>query len=123
MIPIRLRSRIVPILVLAGLTWGMTAGAGARSHTPPSVRAQTGAATFALEPQSGPPGTPVTLKGSGLGGVSKVLFSPNVEAAFSVVDDQTVTTAVPSGAQTGPVQAVTPAGVLTSMGPFQVAAP
>jgi hypothetical protein len=65
----------------------------------------------------------VTLKGSGLAGVTKVLFSPDVEAAFAVVDDQTVTTAVPNGAKTGPVQAVTAAGVITSMGAFTVATP
>jgi hypothetical protein len=123
MIPQPLRSRIVPILILAGLAWGLTAGAGPGPTPPPAARAQAGPASFALDPKSGPPGTPVVLKGSSLGGVTKVLFSPDVEAAFTVVDDQTVTTAVPNGAMTGPIQAVTAAGVLTSTEPFQVATP
>jgi hypothetical protein len=118
-----LRSRFLSALALAGLSWGLARHASAGPDRPPSVPVQAGAASFALEPQAGPPGTPVTLTGSGLAGTVQVRFSPDLEAAFTVVGDSTVTTTVPQGARTGPVQVTTAAGVLASPQPFQVDGP
>lgn len=68
-------------------------------------------------PHSGKVGTPVLILGNNLTGATSVSFS-GVPAAFTVVSPTEITATVPSGAYTGRVQVVTPAGVL--LGAFLV---
>jgi hypothetical protein len=74
----------------------------------------------ALSPTSGGVGTAVTLSGTGLSGATAVRFNGTVQPAFTVVSDSEVTTTVPAGATSGPVQVVTPGGTATSAGSFTV---
>lgn len=53
-----------------------------------------------FSPAVGPVATAVTITGWGFTGVSAVTFN-TTPAAFTVVDDNTITTAVPLGASTG----------------------
>lgn len=71
------------------------------------------------EPTSGAVETSVVILGTNLTGASSVSFN-GTEATFTVVSSSKITTAVPAGATTGPVQVVTPGGTLTSNKPFVV---
>jgi hypothetical protein len=76
---------------------------------------------IALEPTVGPAGSQVMIRGTNLAGATRVLFHPDREASFTVVNDTVVQATVPDGAQTGPVQVETPTGMVKSRGPFSVA--
>lgn len=78
-------------------------------------------AIMALEPQVGPAGTQVMIKGAYLSGAIRVVFHPDREASFTVVNDTVVQATVPDGAQTGPVQVETPTGAVRSRDAFSVA--
>ena len=56
-------------------------------------------------PTSGPVGTTVTITGTGFGSVAAVLFH-GVPAPFTVVSPMVLTTTVPKGATTGPLELV-----------------
>ncbi|MFF5260384.1 IPT/TIG domain-containing protein [Actinomadura viridis] len=75
--------------------------AGRDQAVPPRVHA--------IEPASGPVGTPVTVRGAGLGSASAVRFG-TVDAPVGEAGDTSVRTTVPAGAVTGPVTVVTPDG-------------
>jgi len=62
----------------------------------------------------------VFILGTNLQGATSVNFD-GVAAALEVVSSTEITTTVPEGATTGPVQVTTPSGALTSNVPFQVA--
>jgi hypothetical protein len=115
-------TRLLGVLAGATLAWVPAQRGPSVLDRPPAVAVQTAPASVSLEPPSGPAGTPVMVKGNGLAGASKVLFSPAVEADFTVVDETTLKATVPAGAKSGPVQVVTPKGTLKSMEPFQVPA-
>jgi uncharacterized repeat protein (TIGR03803 family) len=71
-------------------------------------------------PTSGRVGTAVRILGNDLGGASSVTFN-GTAAAFTVNSAGTaISTAVPGGATTGPVQVVTPGETLLSNVPFRV---
>ena len=52
-------------------------------------------------PNSGAAGTPITITGANLTGVTSVKFSDNVSAAFTVNSDTQITATVPAGAVSG----------------------
>jgi uncharacterized repeat protein (TIGR03803 family) len=64
-------------------------------------------------------GLPVTILGNNLTGTTSVTFN-GTAATLITVSDTAITTTVPAGATTGPVQVVTPNGTLTSNVPFRV---
>jgi uncharacterized repeat protein (TIGR03803 family) len=61
----------------------------------------------------------VTILGNNLTGTTSVTFN-GTAATLITVSDTAITTTVPTGATTGPVQVVTPNGTLTSNVPFRV---
>jgi hypothetical protein len=74
-----------------------------------------------LSPTIGLAGTPVTINGSNLTGVTAVRFN-GTSATFSVVNDTQISTTVPNGATTGPVSVTNAVG--TTTGPtFTVGVP
>ncbi|MFN8061346.1 MAG: DUF6605 domain-containing protein [Vicinamibacterales bacterium] len=74
-------------------------------------------------PTSGASATAITVTGTGFTGATLVRFGSGDQTTFTVVNDTTVTTTVPGGATTGPIQVVTPAGTATSAASFSVVAP
>jgi uncharacterized repeat protein (TIGR03803 family) len=64
-------------------------------------------------------GQRVAILGNDLTGATKVTFN-GTAATFTVVSSTEISTIIPSGATTGPVQVVTPSGTLTSNVNFQV---
>jgi hypothetical protein len=75
-----------------------------------------------FSPLSGPVGTSVTIAGSGFTGANGVKFN-GVAAAFSVASASRITATVPSGAGSGPISIVTPAGTATSATDFSLLSP
>jgi len=73
-------------------------------------------------PTSGMVGTPVIILGTSLVGATSVTFD-GTPASFNVVSASEITTTVPTGATTGPVQVTTPSGTLTSNANFRVITP
>jgi uncharacterized repeat protein (TIGR03803 family) len=71
------------------------------------------------EPASGNVGAAVNILGTNLTGATSVSFN-GTAATFTMVSSSEITTTVPTGATTGPVQAVTQSGTLTSHVNFQV---
>ena len=100
-----------------------TAGGTATSSSdftvipPPSVTGFT--------PTSGPPGTSVTITGTGFTGVSDVAFNgTSVPSGDYTVDSATqITAKVPSGASTGKISVTTPNGTGQSASDFTVTVP
>ncbi len=80
------------------------------------------ASISSFTPTSGVVGTVVTLNGSGFTGTSSVTFN-GVSASLSFVSDSKLTAIVPTGATTGLIQVVTPAGTGTSSSNFVVTVP
>ncbi len=70
-------------------------------------------------PTSGRAGTAVKIVGAGLTGATSVTFN-GTPAKFKVVSSYEITTTVPKGATTGPVQVITPNAMFLSNVPFQV---
>jgi uncharacterized repeat protein (TIGR03803 family) len=70
-------------------------------------------------PATGGPGRMVLILGNNLTGTTSVTFN-GTPATFTVVSSTLITTMVPAGATTGPVQVTTPSGTLTSNVPFRV---
>lgn len=100
---------VVPFGVTSG-TLGITTPAGTTNSTvkfyvPPSI---TGFA-----PTHGLPGTNVTIFGQNLLDATVVRFNGS-NATVSVVNNTTINTTVPTGAQTGPITVIAPAGTNTS---------
>jgi hypothetical protein len=73
-----------------------------------------------FSPGAGPVGTAVTITGTGFSGTTMVRFNTTEQAAFTMIDDTTITTTVPAGATSGPIQVVTPTGAGTSATAFGV---
>ncbi len=70
-------------------------------------------------PTSGKVAKAVQILGTDLTGATSVTFN-GTAATFTVVSGTEITTTVPTGATTGPVQVITPSGTLTSNVVFQV---
>ena len=75
-----------------------------------------------IQQTSGKVGVPVVILGTNLSGSTSVTFN-GTPAAFNVVSATEITTTVPVGATTGPVQVATPGGTLTSSANFRVITP
>ena len=103
----RVAAAIAPIaLVLIASVTPAAAG------TPPTISS--------FSPPAGPVGTSVTITGANLGGATSVRFN-GASAGFSVNAPGTqITTAVPSGASTGPISVTTPGGTATTGSNFVV---
>jgi uncharacterized repeat protein (TIGR03803 family) len=76
----------------------------------------------ATNPTSANLGAPVIILGTNLTGATSVTFN-GTPAAFNIVSASEITTTVPDGATTGPVQVNTPSGTLTSNVNFRVITP
>ena len=73
-----------------------------------------------FSPTQGSAGTPVTLTGSDFTGATAVRFGGVDASGFAVDSDTRITATVPTGAASGPLTVVTPAGEATSIGSFHV---
>jgi len=72
-------------------------------------------------PTSGKVGAAVTILGTNLTGATNVAFNGTPATSFTVNPSGTaMTTTVPTGATTGPVQVTTPSGTMSSNVPFLV---
>jgi len=79
-------------------------------------------AITSFSPQSGPFGTPVTIRGNNFMGTEDVQFFPNKSATFTVHSNTRITTTVPDQAQTGPIKVIKAEGTATSPSDFVVTA-
>jgi len=70
-------------------------------------------------PHTGKTGAAVEILGTDLTGATGVTFN-GISATFNVASSSEITTTVPSGAKSGPVEVVTPGGTLRSNVPFRV---
>jgi len=78
-------------------------------------------AITAMTPTAGPVGTKVTIKGTNLSRVTRVTFSPNLQAKPTWVDDTEIQVAVPDGAESGPVRLEPHVGTIPTSLAFNVA--
>jgi outer membrane protein assembly factor BamB len=105
---------------------GLAAGQGLlvvpAGNTISAYAAATAPTVSSFTPQSGPPGTSVTIAGSNLTGTSAVRFN-GASASYAVVSDTQITATVPVGATSGPISLTTPGGTATSSTPFTVTNP
>ena len=102
--PLRL-ARLILVMALVGLLSG-TARAAA-----PTISG--------FSPTRGPAGAKVVIIGTGLGGTTEVDFGSK-SARFTIDSATQISATVPSGATTGRIRVVTPAGSAVSLGAFTV---
>lgn len=111
----------VPPAALSGHVVVTTAGGTATSTgvftVIPAVAPTPTISSFS--PGSGIRGVRVTIHGSGFTGATQVTFNGK-SAAFTVVNDSTITAVVPTGATTGTIKVTTPGGTATSAGTFTI---
>jgi IPT/TIG domain len=96
----------VTILTISGL-WS---GSPASAATP---------VVDSFDPTSGPPGTDVTIFGSGFTGTTEVTFG-GTSTGFVIDSDLQISASVPIGATTGPIEVTNPDGTGTSATDFTV---
>jgi uncharacterized repeat protein (TIGR03803 family) len=102
-----------------GNFYGTTRLAGTSFNYGTVYRLSTGLGPLVKNvPANGKVGTAVKIIGTSLTGTSSVTFN-GTPATFTVVSATQISTTVPSGATSGPVQVTTPGGNLSSM-PFQI---
>jgi len=99
--------------------YGMTTGGGAKSEGTVFSLSESLGAFVETQPTSGKVGAAVKILGTDLTGATSVSFN-GTEAVFTVVSSSEISTTVPSGASTGKVKVVTPAGTLSSNISFRV---
>lgn len=75
----------------------------------------------AITPESGEVGIQVSITGTNLGEVTKVLFGGSSVATFKVISDSEVKATVPEGAHPGVIELDTPSGNVNSPDSFLVA--
>lgn len=110
-VSVQSNSRLTAI-VPAGASAGpirVTTPAGTAVSSSAFVVAQT-PTVAGIIPNSGPPGTVVTINGTALGSPSAVTFNGVAAEAFSGASTTQVIATVPAGASTGPVRVTTPGG-------------
>jgi hypothetical protein len=110
--------------LLAGLEdyFGLPRLAGAISSSPLiilSVQPPPPPTITGFDPSNGDAGASVTITGMNFTGTTSVRFN-GVVASFAVPDDTSITTAVPSGATTGPISVTTPGGTAVSSSDFTI---
>ena len=104
-------------LVCAVLLTGSAPAQGtAPSQVPASIAGPT---VVKVNPKMAPAGTQVTLMGSKLMNVKKVLFD-DIEAKFTVISDKEIRAIVPLGAKSGEIQIVGSDGAFRTKDIFQV---
>ena len=113
--------------LLAGIEdyFGLARLAGAATVTPlpiPIGSPPPAPTVDGFTPDSGSSGDQVTITGTGLTGASAVRFNGTL-SPFTVLDDATIVTTVPSGATTGSISVRTPAGSGVSAASFTVTTP
>lgn len=102
-----------------GTLYGATSAGGAVGHGT-VFSFSVGLGPFVeTEPASGAVGAAVKILGTNLTGTTNVEFN-GTAATFTVISSSEITTTVPTGATTGTVQVVTPAGTLSGNVPFRV---
>jgi uncharacterized repeat protein (TIGR03803 family) len=102
-----------------GEFYGATYGGGANNDGS-IFSLSTGLGPFvAMKPALGKVGAPVTILGTALTGASSVSFN-GTAAVFEVVSSSEITTTVPTGANSGKIQVITPGGTLVSNASFTV---
>lgn len=77
-----------------------------------------GPSITSFSPAGGPPGTVVTLTGTGLGNTKNVLFGSVAATKFTNVNSTTVTAVVPLNTFTAPITVITGNGMNVSATPF-----
>jgi outer membrane protein assembly factor BamB len=90
-----------------------------QAHSLTSAQPLTCPRITGFTPQSGTPGTSVTLTGCGFTGTTSVAFH-GVVASFTVNSDTQITTSVPAGALSGPITVTTSSITVKSPGKFLV---
>jgi hypothetical protein len=90
--------------------------------TPPSSPSPAPSSIGSFSPTVGPPGTPITITGSGFTGATALRFN-GVAATFTVNSDTQISAEVPAGASAGVISVTTAGGTTTSAGMFAVAHP
>jgi uncharacterized repeat protein (TIGR03803 family) len=116
---VRTGKTFITATVPAGaLTGAVTVATGATTLTSTKTfKVQPTVASFS--PPSGPVGTAVTIKGSGLEQATKVTFDGK-SASFTATSDSEVTADVPTGALTGKIAITTKGGSASSATSFTV---
>jgi hypothetical protein len=79
-------------------------------------------AVTAMTPTAGPVGTQVTIKGTNLSRVTRVVFNPNLTVKATWAGDNKIQVTVPDGAKSGPIMLETHVGIISSRLAFKVAA-
>jgi alpha-L-arabinofuranosidase len=85
----------------------------------PSTALASGPAISSFTPAGGNLGAAVRLTGSGFTGATAVSFNGS-SASFAVTSDSAISTSVPNGATTGPIQVALSSGTVTSRHSFKV---
>jgi uncharacterized protein (TIGR03437 family) len=80
-------------------------------------------AVSGISPTIGAMGSSVTINGSGFTGVTKVQFTNNATAPFTIISDQQIVATVPCGATTGQITLVKPGCPDTKTPTFTVSNP
>jgi hypothetical protein len=116
---------VVPAGAVTGPIKVTTRTGSALSTTSFTVTAPTGPTApvvTGISPATGPPGTVVTVTGTGFTGATAVTFGNVAASAFTVASSTSLTATVPAGAVTGVVAVSTPSG--SGAGPtFTLVAP
>ncbi len=73
-----------------------------------------------LLPSSGSVGTPITITGTHFTGATVIKFNISPTTSFTILSPTQISATVPSGATTGKVSVVTPAGTAVSLPDFEV---
>lgn len=102
----------------AALTGPVTVTTGSTTLTSPQTF-KVKPALVSFTPPSGPVGTSVTIKGTGLTQATKVTFN-GTSASFTATSDTQITATVPTGATTGKITVTTKGGAATSTTSFTV---
>ena len=82
---------------------------------------QAGAAISGFSPAFGPPGTVVTVNGSGFAGATNFLFNGTTYADFEIISSSQLQAVVPLGAASGPLSVVVGGATSASSATFMVA--
>jgi hypothetical protein len=117
-----LKPAVFLTIACVGLVSSAVLAKGDLPSPPSSVNvADMPPAVATMTPGAGPAGSQVTFTGSGLSAVTAVVFNA-YPASFKVVNDTTIVATVPNGAESGPVELETPAGLIHSVSLFNVVA-